>query len=64
MSRSLPSNPCCPPSTTPCDPAVLCPDLSGVPAADRRFLVGIAVMIPLTLALWAVLAVVVWWIFL
>jgi hypothetical protein len=35
-----------------------------VPAADRRFLVGIAVMIPLTLALWAVLAVVVWWIFL
>jgi hypothetical protein len=63
-THSLPADPCCPPSITPCDPTVLCPDLTHVPTADRRLLVAIAVMIPVTLALWAILAFLIWWLFL
>jgi hypothetical protein len=52
---------CCPPSHQPCDPSLICPEPSEVPGTDRRLPTGIAVMIPLSIALWGGFFLIAWW---
>ena len=61
VSGPTAGNPCCLPSSEPCDPSLVCPELTHAPAAGRRLTTGIAVMIPISLALWAGVILFAWW---
>jgi hypothetical protein len=61
VAGSTVGNRCCSPHSEPCDPSLVCPELTHAPAAGRRLTTGIAVMIPINLALWAGVNIFAWW---
>jgi hypothetical protein len=61
VAGSTAGNPCCSPPSEPCDPSLVCPEFTHAPAAGRTLTTGIAVMIPISLALWAAVIFFAWW---